>query len=138
MLYEGNEDLFDVRNFTGGSKSRHQFASGGLLCDPRPGETWWMPAPVRLEKRFICQLDAKTRVWSAVIARPGACKGLDAAPSANSPRAVLWDGGEDRQRRRSFTPLVDAPCAEQPARIRTRADDHPPRCANLAKSNCVC
>jgi 16S rRNA (cytosine967-C5)-methyltransferase len=43
LLFEGEEDLFKTPEFHAGEFEIQDIASQmvGLLCDPKPGETWW-------------------------------------------------------------------------------------------------
>ena len=115
--YQGREDLFRSREFHAGEFEIQDVASQavGLICDPKPGETWW----------DVCAGEGgKTLHLSDLMANKGLLWASDRAgwrlrqlkrragrAGCFNYRAVVWDGGPKLPTKTRFDGvLVDAPC----------------------------
>ncbi|MBI5683929.1 MAG: RsmB/NOP family class I SAM-dependent RNA methyltransferase [Verrucomicrobia bacterium] len=118
LIYEGEEDLFRKKEFQAGEFEIQDIASQavGLLCDPKPGETWWDACAGEGGKTLHLSdlMQNKGQIWASDRAEWRLKKLKLRAGRANcfNYRAVLWDGGERLPMRTKFDGvLVDAPCS---------------------------
>ena len=118
LVYGGTQDLFRTPEFQAGQFELQDIASQavGVLCAPRPGETWW----------DACAGEGgKTLHLADLMQNKGVVWGTDRAEwrlqrlRMRASRAGLfnirwgiWDGGPQRPVRERFDGvLVDAPCS---------------------------
>jgi len=118
MLYQGNEDLFRRPEFHAGEFEIQDISSQvvGLLCEPRPGETWWDACAGEGGKMLHLAdlMQNKGLVWASDRAawRLQRLRRRAARAKVFNYRAALWDGGERPPNKTKFDGvLVDAPCS---------------------------
>ncbi len=118
LEYRGTADLFHSREFHGGEFEIQDIASQavGLICDPRPGETWWDACAGEGGKTLHLSdlMDNRGLIWASDRAawRLRQLKRRAARAGCFNYRAVAWDGGPRLPTRTLFDGvLVDAPCA---------------------------
>ena len=116
--YQGGEDLFRTPEFQAGEFEIQDISSQavGLLCDPKPGETWWDAcageggkmlhlSDLMQNKGLIWASDRAARRLQLLKRRAGRAKCFNY-------RAALWDGGPGPPTKTRFGGvLVDAPCS---------------------------
>ena len=118
VLYEGETDLFKTPEFHAGEFEIQDIASQavGLICDPRPGETWWDACAGEGGKLLHLSdlMQNKGLIWASDRAawRLQKLKRRTARAKVFNYRAVLWDGGAKPPTKTKFDGvLVDAPCS---------------------------
>ena len=118
VLYEGEEDLFRTPEFQAGEFEIQDIASQavGLLCDPKPGETWWDACAGEGGKTLHLSdlMQNKGHIWASDRAewRLKKLKLRAGRAKCFNYRAALWEGGERLPMRTKFDGvLVDAPCS---------------------------
>lgn len=118
VVYEGEEDLFRSPEFHAGEFEIQDIASQmvGLICDPKPGETWWDACAGEGGKLLHLSdlMQNKGLIWASDRAawRLQKLKRRTARAKAFNYRSVAWDGGEKRPTKTKFDGvLVDGPCS---------------------------
>ena len=118
ILYVGSEDLFRRPEFHAGDLEIQDISSQvvGLLCNPRPGETWWDACAGEGGKTLHLAdlMQNKGLVWASDRAswRLQRLRRRAARARLFNYRAALWDGGEKPPVKTKFDGvLVDAPCS---------------------------
>jgi 16S rRNA (cytosine967-C5)-methyltransferase len=118
LLYEGEEDLFKTPEFHAGEFEIQDIASQmvGLLCDPKPGETWWDTCAGEGGKTLHLSdlMQNKGLIWASDRAQWRLTKLKRRAGRAKvfNYRSVSWDGGAKLPTKTKFDGvLVDAPCS---------------------------
>lgn len=118
LWYTGTADLFRTAEFHAGEFEIQDIASQcvGLLCDPRPGETWWDACAGEGGKLLhLSDLMAnKGLIWASDRAawRLQKLQRRAARAKVFNYRSVPWDGGAKLPTRTKFDGiLVDAPCS---------------------------
>ena len=117
-VYEGEADLFKSPEFHAGEFEIQDIASQvvGLLCNPKPGETWWDACAGEGGKLLHLSdlMENKGLIWASDRAawRLQKLKRRTARANAFNYRAALWDGGAKPPTKTKFDGvLVDAPCS---------------------------
>lgn len=117
LLYLGTEDLFRTPEFHAGLFEIQDIASQvvGLLCNPKPGETWWDACAGEGGKTLHLSdlMQNRGLIWASDRTpwRLQRLKLRAARARCFNYRAVPWDGGETPPTRTRFDGvLVDAPC----------------------------
>lgn len=118
FLYGGSEDLFVHPSFQAGEFEIQDLASQavGLVCDPKPTETWWDACAGEGGKtlHLSALMDGKGMIWASDRAewRLERLRRRTARAHCFNYRANPWDGGEKPPTRTEFDGiLVDAPCS---------------------------
>jgi len=118
LEYLGQTDLFRTPEFHNGEFEIQDISSQivSLLCDPKPGETWWDACCGEGGKtvHFSGLMQNKGLIWASDRAgwRLQKLKRRAARAKVFNYRAVLWEGGPKLPTRTKFDGvLVDAPCA---------------------------
>lgn len=118
LVYEGETDLFRTPEFHAGEFEIQDIASQavGLLCAPKPGETWWDACAGEGGKLLHLSdlMQNKGLIWASDRAawRLQKLKRRTARAKAFNYRAALWDGGAKLPTKTKFDGvLVDAPCS---------------------------
>ncbi|MCX6907395.1 MAG: RsmB/NOP family class I SAM-dependent RNA methyltransferase, partial [Verrucomicrobia bacterium] len=118
VFYDGGEDLFRTPEFQAGEFEIQDIASQavGLLCDPKPGETWWDACAGEGGKTLHLSdlMRNKGLIWASDRAawRLKRLKLRAARAGCFNYRAVLWDGGGRLPTKAKLDGvLVDAPCS---------------------------
>lgn len=118
LLYDGTRDLFQTAEFHEGAFEIQDIASQavGLICDPKPGETWWDTCAGEGGKTLHLSdlMQNKGLIWASDRAawRLKKLKLRAGRAKCFNYRAALWDGGERLPTRTKFDGvLVDAPCS---------------------------
>lgn len=118
VVYEGEEDLFKAPEFHAGEFEIQDIASQmvGLICDPKPGETWWDACAGEGGKLLHLSdlMQNKGLIWASDRAawRLQKLKRRTARAKAFNYRSVAWDGGTKRPTKTRFDGvLVDGPCS---------------------------
>ncbi|HZV35412.1 MAG TPA: RsmB/NOP family class I SAM-dependent RNA methyltransferase, partial [Verrucomicrobiae bacterium] len=118
LQYFGSKDLFRTAEFHAGEFELQDISSQivGLICDPKPGETWWDACAGEGGKALhLCDLMRnKGLVWASDRAewRLKKLKLRAARAKLFNSRAALWDGGAKLPTKTKFDGiLVDAPCS---------------------------
>ena len=118
VLYDGNADLFRTVEFQAGEFEIQDIASQavGLLCDPKPGQTWWDACAGEGGKTLHLSdlMQNKGLIWASDRAewRLKKLKLRAARAKCFNYRAAAWEGGERLPTRTKFDGvLVDAPCS---------------------------
>ncbi|MEI6782976.1 MAG: RsmB/NOP family class I SAM-dependent RNA methyltransferase [Verrucomicrobiota bacterium] len=116
--YRGRSDLFRTKEFHAGQFELQDISSQavGLICDPRPGETWWDACAGEGGKtvHLSTLMGNKGLIWASDRApwRLANLKRRAARAEVFNYRAVVWDGGPRLPTRTKFDGvLVDAPCS---------------------------
>ena len=116
--YQGLEDLFRTPEFQAGKFELQDIASQavGLLCDPKPGETWWDVCAGEGGKTLHLSdlMENKGLIWASDRAewRLKRLKLRTARAECFNYRSVHWDGGAKLPTKTKFDGvLVDAPCS---------------------------
>lgn len=118
LVYEGETDLFKTPEFQAGEFEIQDISSQavGVLCDPKPGETWWDACAGEGGKLLHLSdfMQNKGLIWASDRAawRLQKLKRRTARAKAFNYRAALWDGGAKLPTKTKFDGvLVDAPCS---------------------------
>lgn len=118
LVYEGETDLFRTPEFHAGEFEIQDIASQavGLLCAPKPDETWWDACAGEGGKLLHLSdlMQNKGLIWASDRAawRLQKLKRRTARAKAFNYRASLWDGGPKLPTKTKFDGvLVDAPCS---------------------------
>ena len=118
LLYRGEEDLFKTPEFHAGEFEIQDIASQvvGLLCDPKPGETWWDTCAGEGGKTLHLSdlMQNKGLIWASDRAewRLTKLKRRTGRAKVFNYRSVFWDGGAKLPTKTKFDGvLVDAPCS---------------------------
>ncbi len=116
--YEGYEDLFRTPEFQAGEFEMQDINSQavGLLCDPKPGETWWDACAGEGGKTLHLSdlMQNKGLIWASDRAewRLKKLKLRTGRAKVFNYRAALWDGGAKLPTKTKFNGvLLDAPCS---------------------------
>jgi 16S rRNA (cytosine967-C5)-methyltransferase len=117
LVYEGEEDLFRTPEFHAGEFEIQDLSSQavGILCNPKPGETWWDACAGEGGKLLHLSdlMQNKGLIWASDRAewRLKKLKRRTARAKVFNYRAALWDGGAKLPTKTKFDGvLVDAPC----------------------------
>jgi len=118
LIYGGEEDLFKTPEFHAGEFEIQDIASQvvGLLCDPKPGETWWDTCAGEGGKTLHLSdlMQNKGMIWASDRAEWRLAKLKRRAGRAKvfNYRSAHWDGGAKLPTKTKFDGvLVDAPCS---------------------------
>ena len=118
LEYRGRSDLFRTREFHAGEFEVQDLSSQavGLICAPRPGETWWDACAGEGGKmlHFSDLMANKGLIWASDRAgwRLATLKRRAARAGVFNYRAVAWEGGSRLPTKTKFDGvLVDAPCS---------------------------
>lgn len=118
LVYEGETDLFKTPEFQAGEFEIQDISSQavGVLCDPKPGETWWDACAGEGGKLLHLSdlMQNKGLIWASDRAawRLQKLKRRTARAKAFNYRAALWGGGAKLPTKTKFDGvLVDAPCS---------------------------
>lgn len=118
LVYEGETDLFKTPGFHAGEFEIQDIASQavGLLCAPKPGETWWDACAGEGGKLLHLSdlMQNKGLIWASDRAawRLQKLKRRTARARAFNYRAAAWDGGAKLPTKTRFDGvLIDAPCS---------------------------
>ncbi|MFM8469503.1 MAG: RsmB/NOP family class I SAM-dependent RNA methyltransferase [Limisphaerales bacterium] len=117
LAYEGEENLFRTPEFHAGEFEIQDIASQavGLVCAPRPGQTWWDACAGEGGKllHLSALMGGKGLIWASDRAewRLKKHKLRTARAKCFNYRAALWDGGAKLPTKTRFDGvLLDAPC----------------------------
>jgi 16S rRNA (cytosine967-C5)-methyltransferase len=118
VLFEGSKDLFETEEFRSGEFEIQDIASQavGILCDPKPGETWWDACAGEGGKTMHLSdlMENKGLIWASDRAewRLKRLKRRAARAKVFNYRAAVWDGDAKLPTKTKFDGvLVDAPCS---------------------------
>ena len=118
LRYRGPEDLFRTPEFQNGDFELQDISSQavGIICDPKPGETWWDACAGEGGKLLHLSelMGNKGLIWASDRAewRLKRLKQRTARAKVFNYRAALWDGGKKLPTKTKFDGvLVDAPCS---------------------------
>ena len=118
VIYEGEADLFKTPEFHAGEFEIQDIASQvvGLLCDPKPSETWWDTCAGEGGKTLHLSdlMQNKGLLWASDRAewRLQKLKRRTGRAKVFNYRSVFWDGGAKLPTRTKFDGvLVDVPCS---------------------------
>ncbi len=118
LEYRGHEDLFRTAAFHAGEFELQDISSQavGLICAPRPGETWWDACSGEGGKLLHLSdlMENKGLIWASDPAewRLKKLKRRAGRSKAFNYRSALWDGGAKLPTKTKFDgALVDAPCS---------------------------
>ncbi len=118
LLFDGEEDLFKTPEFHAGEFEIQDIASQivGLLCDPKPGETWWDTCAGEGGKTLHLSdlMQNKGLIWASDRAewRLTKLKRRTGRAKVFNYRSAFWDGGAKLPTKTKFDGvLVDAPCS---------------------------
>jgi len=118
LEYHGRGDLFRTKEFHAGEFEVQDLSSQavGLVCDPKPGETWWDACAGEGGKTLhLSDLMAnRGLIWASDRAawRLATLKRRAARAGVFNYRAAAWDGGPRLPTKTKFDGvLVDAPCS---------------------------
>jgi len=116
--YRGAQDLFRTPEFHNGDFELQDISSQvvGVICDPKPGETWWDACAGEGGKLLHLSelMENKGLIWASDRAewRLKKLKQRTARAKVFNYRAALWDGGKKLPTKTKFDGvLVDAPCS---------------------------
>ena len=116
--YRGSEDLFRAPEFQNGDFELQDISSQavGVICDPKPGETWWDACAGEGGKMLHLSelMENKGLIWASDRAewRLKKLKQRTARAKVFNYRALPWDGGKKVPTKTKFDGvLVDAPCS---------------------------
>lgn len=116
--YRGSQDLFRTPGFHAGEFELQDLSSQivGLVCDPKPGETWWDACAGEGGKMLHLSdlMQNKGLIWASDRAdwRLKRLKLRAGRSKAFNYRSVLWDGGAKPPTKTMFDGvLIDAPCS---------------------------
>lgn len=118
LEYRGTKDLFLTPEFHAGEFEVQDIASQlvGLLCAPRPDETWWDACAGEGGKMLHLSdlMENKGLIWASDRSerRLAKLKQRAARAKAFNYRAALWDGSTKLPTKTKFDGvLIDAPCS---------------------------
>jgi len=118
LEYRGGKDLFRTAEFHAGEFELQDISSQavGMICAPRPGETWWDACAGEGGKTLHLSdlMENKGLIWASDSAewRLQRMKRRAARAKVFNYRTVRWDGGARLPTRTKFDGvLVDAPCS---------------------------
>ena len=118
VIYKGEEDLFRRPEFHAGEFEIQDIGSQavGVLCDPKPGETWWDACAGEGGKTLHLSdlMENKGLIWASDRAawRLQKLKRRAGRAKVFNYRTALWDGGAKLPTKTKFDGvLVDAPCS---------------------------
>ena len=118
LEYRGLSDLFRTSEFHAGEFEVQDLSSQavGLICAPRPGETWWDACAGEGGKLLHLSdlMENRGLIWASdrVAWRLARLKQRAARAGVFNYRAVAWDGGPRLPTKTKFDGvLVDAPCS---------------------------
>ncbi len=118
LEYTGDKDLLRTPEFHAGAFEIQDLSSQavGLLCDPKPGETWWDACAGEGGKLLHLSSLMQNRglIWCSDRAawRLASLKRRAARAGVFNYRSVPWEGGARLPTRTHFDGiLVDAPCS---------------------------
>jgi 16S rRNA (cytosine967-C5)-methyltransferase len=118
LRYAGDDDLFRCSEFHAGQFEIQDLASQmvGLLCDPKPGETWWDACAGEGGKTLHLSelMENRGLIWASDRAgwRLKSLERRAARAQRFNYRTALWNGGARLPTRTRFDGvLVDAPCS---------------------------
>jgi 16S rRNA (cytosine967-C5)-methyltransferase len=118
LEYRGRQDLFRTAEFHGGEFELQDLSSQavGLICAPRPGETWWDACAGEGGKTLHLSelMENKGLIWASDSAawRLQKLKRRAARARVFNYRTAGWDGSARLPTRTKFDGvLVDAPCS---------------------------
>lgn len=118
LMFRGEMDLFKTPEFHAGEFEIQDIASQmvGLLCDPKPGETWWDTCAGEGGKTLHLSdlMQNKGLIWASDRAewRLTKLKRRTGRAKAFNYRSAFWDGGPKLPTKTKFDGvLVDAPCS---------------------------
>jgi 16S rRNA (cytosine967-C5)-methyltransferase len=118
LLFDGEEDLFKTPEFHAGEFEIQDIASQivGLLCDPKPGETWWDTCAGEGGKTLHLSdlMQNKGLLWASDRAewRLTKLKRRTGRAKVFNYRSIFWNGGAKLPTKTKFDGvLVDAPCS---------------------------
>ena len=116
--YFGSTDLFRTQEFHAGELELQDINSQivGLICAPKPGETWWDACAGEGGKMLHLSdlMQNKGLIWASDRAewRLKRMKIRASRSKAFNYRSVLWDGGAKPPMKTKFDGvLLDAPCS---------------------------
>ena len=118
VIYKGEEDLFRRPEFHAGEFEIQDISSQavGMLCDPKPGETWWDACAGEGGKTLHLSdlMENRGLIWASDRAawRLQKLKRRAGRAKVFNYRSALWDGGAKLPTKTKFDGvLVDAPCS---------------------------
>jgi 16S rRNA (cytosine967-C5)-methyltransferase len=118
LEYHGRSDLFRTREFHAGEFEVQDLSSQavGLICAPRPGETWWDACAGEGGKTLHLSdlMENRGLIWASDRAawRLARLKRRAARAGVFNYRVAAWDGGPRLPTKTKFDGvLVDAPCS---------------------------
>lgn len=118
VQYRGREDLFRTPEFHAGEFEVQDLSSQivGLVCDPKPGETWWDACAGEGGKLLHLSdlMQNKGLIWASDRAewRLKRLKMRTARAKVFNYRCAIWDGGAKLPTKTKFDGvLLDAPCS---------------------------
>jgi len=118
LEYCGTQDLFRTPEFHAGAFEVQDIASQlvGLMCDPKPGETWWDACAGEGGKTLHLSdlMENKGLIWASDRSerRLAKLKQRAARARAFNYRVAPWDGSERLPIKTKFDGvLIDAPCS---------------------------
>jgi 16S rRNA (cytosine967-C5)-methyltransferase len=118
LEYRGRKDLFQTQEFHNGEFEVQDIASQlvGLLCDPKPSETWWDTCAGEGGKTLHLSdlMENKGLIWASDRSerRLAKLKRRAARAKAFNYRVVPWDGSSKLPTKTKFDGvLIDAPCS---------------------------
>jgi len=118
LEYGGGKDLFRTMEFHGGEFELQDISSQavGLICAPRPGDTWWDACAGEGGKTLHLSdlMGNKGLIWASDPApwRLQRLKRRAARAKVFNYRSLGWDGGPRLPTKTKFDGvLVDAPCS---------------------------
>jgi len=118
LEYRGAKDLFRTPEFHAGEFEMQDIASQlvSLLCDPKPGETWWDACAGEGGKtlHFSDLMANKGMIWASDRSerRLARLKQRAARAKAFNYRVAAWDGSTKLPTKAKFDGvLIDAPCS---------------------------
>lgn len=118
LEYRGEEDLFRTPEFHAGEFEVQDVASQfvGMLCDPKPGETWWDACAGEGGKLLHLSelMENKGLIWASDRSerRLAMLRRRVARAKVFNYRAASWDGSAKLPTKTKFDGvLIDAPCS---------------------------
>ena len=118
LEYHGNRDLFREPAFQAGAFEVQDIASQivGLLCDPKPGSTWWDACAGEGGKTLHLSdlMENKGMIWASDRSEPRLIrlKQRTARAKVFNYRAARWDGSAKLPTKTKFDGvLIDGPCS---------------------------
>ena len=118
LEYRGRNDLFRMPEFRAGEFEVQDLSSQavGLVCSPRPGDTWWDACAGEGGKTLHLSdlMTNRGLIWASdrALWRLATLKRRAARARVFNYRGVAWDGGPRLPTKTKFDGvLVDAPCS---------------------------